>query len=148
MATQPITLLFVMMFMWPIPLVWKTDTNVQYVTVVSPPEQIYAYMENPQPRIRAVDLLYICMKCYLDLLYSHWMYTLWTIKKIKKKVVCQSLQTDIQHQNTGSGHRAIEIPCELQRSRWPFRIVEPDQRYSCINCLVEVKFYWTKIGEI
>ena len=85
MATQPITLPFVMMFMWPIPLVWKTDTNVQYVTVVSPPEQIYAYMENPQPGIRAVDLLYICMKCYLDLLYSHWMYTLWTIKNKKKK---------------------------------------------------------------
>ena len=50
-----------MMFMWPIPLVWKTDTNVQYVTVVSPPEQIYAYMENSQPRNRAVDLLYIYM---------------------------------------------------------------------------------------
>ena len=27
----------------------------------------------------------ICMKCYLDLLHSHWMYTLWTIKNNKKK---------------------------------------------------------------
>ena len=50
---------FVMMFMWPIPLVWKTNTNAHYVTVVSPPEQIYAYMENQQPHIRAVDLLYL-----------------------------------------------------------------------------------------
>ena len=50
-----------MMFMWPIPLVWNTDTIVQYVTVVSQPEQIYAYMENPQPRIKTVDLLYIYM---------------------------------------------------------------------------------------
>ena len=58
MAIQPITLPFVM-FMWPIPLVWKTNTNVQYAAVVSPPEQIYAYMENPQPRIRAVELLYM-----------------------------------------------------------------------------------------
>ena len=33
--------------------------------------------------------IYICMKCCLDLLYSHWMYTLWTIKnkKIYKNVV-------------------------------------------------------------
>ena len=46
-------------FMWPIPLVWKTDTNVQYATVMSPPEQIHAHMENPQPRIRAVELLYM-----------------------------------------------------------------------------------------
>ena len=45
--------------MWPIPLVWKTDTNVQYETVVSPPEQIHAYLENPQPRIRAVELLHM-----------------------------------------------------------------------------------------
>ena len=45
--------------MWPIPMVWKTDTNVQYVTVVSLPEQIHAYMETPQPRIRAVELLYM-----------------------------------------------------------------------------------------
>ena len=59
MAIQPITLPFVLMFMWPIPLVWKIDTNVQYATVVSPPEQIYAYMENPQPRIRAMELLYM-----------------------------------------------------------------------------------------
>ena len=36
----------------------KTNTNVQYATVVSPPEQIYAYVENPQLRNRAVGLLY------------------------------------------------------------------------------------------
>ena len=51
---------FVMMSMWPISLVWKTDTNVQYATVVSPPEQIHAYMENPQPRIRAVPVELTC----------------------------------------------------------------------------------------
>ena len=27
--------------------------------LLSPPEQIYAYMENPQPSIRAVELLYM-----------------------------------------------------------------------------------------
>ena len=47
------------MFVWPLPLEWKTYTNAQYVTVVSPPEQIHAYMEKPQPHIRAVE--WLCM---------------------------------------------------------------------------------------
>ena len=59
MAIKPVTLPFVMMFMLPIPLVWKTDTNVKYETVVSPPEQIHAYMEKPLPHIRAVELLHM-----------------------------------------------------------------------------------------
>ena len=33
----------------------KTNTNAKYVTVVCPPEQIHADMENPQPHIRAVE---------------------------------------------------------------------------------------------
>ena len=37
----------------------KIDTNVQYETVVSPPEQIHVYTENPQPRIRTVELLHM-----------------------------------------------------------------------------------------
>ena len=59
MAIQPVIQLFVIMFVWPIHLVWKTDTNAQYVTVMSPPEQIHAYMENPQPHIRAVEWLFM-----------------------------------------------------------------------------------------
>ena len=35
----------------------KTNTNAKYVTVVCPPEQIHADMENPQPHIRAVEWL-------------------------------------------------------------------------------------------
>ena len=33
----------------------KNYTNAQYVTVVSPPEQIHVYMENPQPNIRVIE---------------------------------------------------------------------------------------------
>ena len=33
------------------------------------------------------------MKCYLNLLYSHWMYTLWTIKNNNKKTLSTRLTT-------------------------------------------------------
>ena len=41
------------------PQVCQIDTLARYVTVVSLPEQLHTYMENPQPHIRAVKWLYI-----------------------------------------------------------------------------------------
>ena len=123
-AIQPITLPFVM-FLWPIPLVWKTPMPSTRLWCLHQSKYMLTWRTH-SPVLRQWSYC-ICMKCCLDLLYSHWMYTLWTIKTIKKALciisyplVSSNWSYSPETPNLGQLRRILE-PCDLEIWRVTFK---------------------------